>query len=68
MKTSLLFQRNLLAGFIGFIAVALFLGSVNLTNAGDCKHRGDLDVRYCDENRDFLADTPDDSSQWRGAV
>jgi len=41
-----LFQRKLLAGIIGFIAVALFLGSVDLTVADDCKHRGDLDSRY----------------------
>ncbi len=64
MKTSSLFQRKLLAGIIGFIAVALFLGSVDLTVADDCKHRGDLDSRYCDENRDLIADTPEDSSQW----
>jgi len=25
-----------------------------------CKHRGDLDLNYCDENKDLVADTPKD--------
>jgi len=25
-----------------------------------CKHRGDLDLNYCDENKDLVADTPRD--------
>src|SRR5690242_6252578 len=28
--------------------------------ADACRYRGDLDERYCDENRDMLADTPTD--------
>ena len=28
--------------------------------AQDCKHRGDLDELYCDENGDMVADTPKD--------
>lgn len=28
--------------------------------AQECKHRGDLDAMYCDENRDMVADTPKD--------
>ena len=64
MRTSSLFQRSLGAGVIGFIALALVLFSVDPTVAGECTHRGDLDSRYCDENRDLLADTPEDSGQW----
>jgi phosphonate transport system substrate-binding protein len=29
-----------------------------------CMNRGDLDSRYCDEDRDLVADTPTDSGQW----
>ena len=28
--------------------------------AQDCKSRGDLDARYCDDNGDMVADTPKD--------
>ena len=31
--------------------------------AAACKNRGDLDERYCDENKDLLADTPADPKQ-----
>ena len=29
-----------------------------------CSHRGDLDERYCDDNRNLVADLPLDSSEW----
>lgn len=29
-----------------------------------CSHRGELDERYCDDNRDMVADLPLDSSKW----
>src|SRR5688572_6927787 len=29
----------------------------------DCKHRGQLDTMYCDENKDLVADTPKDSKR-----
>jgi phosphonate transport system substrate-binding protein len=32
--------------------------------AADCSNRGDLDVQYCDENGDLVADTPKDKSKW----
>ena len=50
--------------FIGFLSVILLVGLSSPANAKDCKKRGDLDVRYCDDNGDLLADTPSDSSQW----
>lgn len=31
----------------------------------DCKHRGDLDVLYCDENKDLVADPPKDATRFK---
>jgi phosphonate transport system substrate-binding protein len=56
--------QKLFFGIIAFAAFALLLGLSNPTTAAECKNRGDLDVRYCDENGDLLADTPKDSSKW----
>jgi phosphonate transport system substrate-binding protein len=33
--------------------------------AQDCKHRGDLDTMFCDENKDMVADPPKDKSKWK---
>lgn len=33
--------------------------------ADDCKNRGALDVAYCDENGDLVADTPKDKKAWK---
>jgi len=33
--------------------------------AQTCSNRGDLDARYCDENRDLVADTPKDPKAWQ---
>ena len=42
-------------------ALFLFLG-ISLANAQDaCKHRGELDTLYCDEDGDLLADAPKDA-------
>lgn len=30
-----------------------------------CKHRGDLDTQYCDDNHDLVADTPKDPKRWK---
>ena len=41
-------------------ALFLFLG-ISFANAQDaCKHRGELDTLYCDEDGDLLADAPKD--------
>ena len=41
-------------------ALFLFLG-ISFVNAQDaCKHRGELDTLYCDEDGDLLADAPKD--------
>lgn len=49
---------RLLVGVFAAFAVASF------ANAAECKNRGDLDTRYCDDNGDLVADTPSDSSDW----
>jgi phosphonate transport system substrate-binding protein len=36
-----------------------------LAQADTCKHRGDLDLQYCDENRDLVADPPKDSRRFK---
>jgi phosphonate transport system substrate-binding protein len=54
-------------GFFGTIVIAVFVLLLGLSSpvlAAECGYRGDLDTRYCDENRDFVADTPTDSSKW----
>jgi len=49
---------------IGFLSISLLLGLSVRADAEECKNRGDLDVRYCDENGDLLADTPSDPGKW----
>src|SRR5210317_2132325 len=48
------------------IAVVLSLVLLySLTSwAAECSNRGDLDVQFCDENGDLVADTPKESSEW----
>jgi phosphonate transport system substrate-binding protein len=45
-------------------SVALFVIS-SAQASEDCKKRGALDVLYCDENGDLVADTPKDKSKWK---
>ena len=45
------------------LAAALMAASAQAADA--CKNRGDLDDRYCDEDRDLVADTPKDPKQWK---
>ncbi|MCP4287173.1 MAG: phosphate/phosphite/phosphonate ABC transporter substrate-binding protein [Gammaproteobacteria bacterium] len=44
-------------------AVALSL-AISGGAAAECNNRGNLDVRYCDDNGDLVADTPTDPAQW----
>lgn len=53
-RTSLCTLAGLLAGLLAGPAVA-----------DDCKHRGELDTLYCDENRDLVADPPADPKRFR---
>ena len=53
--------------FWGTVLIAILTLAVGLSNAAsaaECKNRGDLDTKYCDDNGDLLADTPTDTSQW----
>src|SRR4051812_28161458 len=57
-----------LARLLAAAAAVLILGSTASTAAiaaDACKFRGDLDERYCDENRDLVADTPADPKTWK---
>jgi phosphonate transport system substrate-binding protein len=48
------------------IALAMFACCANLAFAADgCKHRGDLDQMYCDENGTLTADLPKDPAKWK---
>lgn len=59
MKTTAIWVR------IGLIAIfVLFAGSA-LAQSDACKNRGDLDIQYCDENRDLVADTPKDPKKFK---
>ena len=43
----------------------IWLGSVGLALAQDCGNRGELDEQYCDEDKDLVADSPKDESNWK---
>jgi phosphonate transport system substrate-binding protein len=45
------------------IWVCGFAGSAY--SADTCKNRGELDVQYCDENMDLVADSPKDPKKWK---
>lgn len=53
----------------GWLALAALIavGSAGSASAqgDDCKHRGQLDLLYCDENNDLVADPPKDPKKWR---
>ena len=58
-----LINRKSLSAVLGFFALSLAIGAINPASAA-CKNRGNLDVRYCDDDGDLVADTPTDSSKW----
>ena len=49
--------------FRGLAALLVLLGSAGMATAACQKDRGNLDVRYCDDNGDLVADTPTDKSK-----
>ena len=55
--------RPLGAGTAGLMALALALAAATPASAA-CQNRGNLDVRFCDDNGDLVADTPTDKSKW----
>jgi phosphonate transport system substrate-binding protein len=50
-------------GSILFFSLAFLVSMNGVANAA-CKNRGDLDVIFCDEDGDLLADTPESSDKW----
>ncbi len=55
--------RLLIAGTAGLIGLELVFAAATPASA-QCKNRGKLDVRFCDDNGDLVADTPTDKSKW----
>ncbi len=51
------------SSYLFVVVLALFALSSTAATA-QCKNRGDLDTRYCDDNGDLVADTPKDASKW----
>lgn len=49
----------------GLLLVGSLLLSANVVQAASCGSRGVLDDKFCDENKDLVADTPRDSAKWR---
>ncbi len=64
MRDSAYSRRLLLGGIAGIGAVLLSLSFINPVSAQGCPNRGDLDVRFCDADRDLVADLPTDPSKW----
>jgi len=65
MDIASLFRRALGAGVVSLAAlVCLSAMAVPAGAADPCGNRGDLDIRYCDEDGDLIADTPKDSGKW----
>ena len=62
MDLSSYLRRSFIAGVAGLAAVTFVVGAAGA--AAECKSRGDLDVRYCDEDGDLVADTPTDPGKW----
>src|SRR5437660_11079343 len=54
--------KRVLPAFIGLGLFALAFGAFGTDT---CKHRGELDAMYCDENDDLVADVPSDSKKWK---
>lgn len=45
------------------LVASVFVFSLSVS-AQTCSNRGDLDARYCDDNRDLVADTPKNPKDW----
>ncbi len=46
-------------------ATAFALLTTNVWSQAACKNRGELDVNYCDDNNDMVADLPKDPKKWK---
>ena len=43
--------------------IAILIAASSTALAQECKHRGDLDTMFCDENKDLVADPPKDAKK-----
>lgn len=57
------FSRSVAVGAL--IATAAFSSGAAFAQADTCPNRGQLETRYCDANKDLVADAPTDPKQWR---
>ena len=64
MIFSSFFRRSSTAAMVFLFALTLLAMNSSPAVAADCKNRGDLDARYCDDNGDLVADTPKDAGNW----
>jgi phosphonate transport system substrate-binding protein len=55
-------MRNPSLTTLAFVAA---LVAISAEAADACRYRGDLDERYCDEDRNLVADTPKDPKRWK---
>ena len=54
---------RLLAGIL--LGIFAYAFATPLAAAQECKNRGQLDIHYCDENNDLVADAPKDPAKWK---
>src|SRR5437667_1590999 len=47
------------------VGLAVLLLPLGAYAADACKHRGELDAMYCDDNNDMVADSPTDPKKWK---
>jgi phosphonate transport system substrate-binding protein len=47
------------------VGLAMVLLPLGVYAADACKHRGELDTMYCDDNNDMVADSPADPKKWK---
>src|SRR4029077_1986019 len=47
------------------VGLAVLLLPLGAYAADACKHRGELDTMYCDDNNDMVADSPTDPKKWK---
>ncbi len=64
MAFSSIMNRSLSLVGSGLAAFALVVAATLPSAADECKNRGDLDVRFCDDDYDLVADAPTDPKQW----
>lgn len=64
MRNTIWYRKLVLAGVTGLTALAFLFLIAAPAAAATCNNRGDLDVRYCDEDGDLVADTPGNPSEW----